>query len=91
MKKTILFCGLLTISCAGWAQNKSSVTNEPRQKTAFQTSIGWIPQIDVRSDVAIVYGTNDRKGETFEQRVKSWRDRGYQTAFMTGIAWGIIL
>ena len=88
MKKTILFCGLLTISCAGWAQNKSSVTNEPRQKTAFQTSIGWIPQIDVRSDVAIVYGTNDRKGETFEQRVKSWRDRGYQTAFMTGIAWG---
>ncbi len=88
MKKTILFCGLLTISCAGLAQNKSSVTNEPRQKTAFQTSIGWIPQIDVRSDVAIVYGTNDRKGETFEQRVKSWRDRGYQTAFMTGIAWG---
>jgi hypothetical protein len=88
MKKTILFCGLIAISCVGFAQNKSTVTNEPRQKTAFQTSIGWIPQIDVRSDVAIVYGTNDRKGETFEQRVKSWRDRGYQTAFMTGIAWG---
>jgi len=88
MKKTILFCGLITISCVGLAQNKSTVINEPRQKTAFQTSIGWIPQIDVRSDVAIVYGTNDRKGETFEQRVKSWRDRGYQTAFMTGIAWG---
>ncbi|WP_179413262.1 hypothetical protein HDF19_15830 [Mucilaginibacter sp. E4BP6] len=88
MKKTILFCGLITISCVGFGQNNSSVTNEPIQKTAFQTSIGWIPQIDVRSDVAIVYGTNDRKGETFEQRVKSWRDRGYQTAFMTGIAWG---
>ena len=88
MKKNILFCGLITISCAGLAQNKSTVTNEPRQKTAFQTSIGWIPQIDVRSDVAIVYGTNDSKNETFEQRVKSWRDRGYQTDFMTGIAWG---
>ncbi|MFD2144719.1 hypothetical protein [Mucilaginibacter antarcticus] len=25
---------------------------------------------------------------TFEQRVQSWRDHGYQTAFMTGIAWG---
>ncbi len=25
---------------------------------------------------------------TFEQRVKSWRDRGYTTQFMTGIAWG---
>jgi hypothetical protein len=25
---------------------------------------------------------------TFEQRVQSWRDRGYITHFMTGIAWG---
>jgi hypothetical protein len=25
---------------------------------------------------------------TFEQRVQSWRDRGYHVAFMTGIAWG---
>jgi hypothetical protein len=25
---------------------------------------------------------------TFEQRVQSWRDRGYTTHFMTGIAWG---
>ena len=58
------------------------------QKTTFQTSSPWIPQIDVRSDMAIVYGVNDRKGETFEQRVQSWRDHGYQLAFMTGIAWG---
>src|ERR1700754_3134828 len=59
-----------------------------QQKTTFQTSSPWIPQIDVRSDMAIVYGVNDRKGTTFEQRVQSWRDRGYTTAFMTGIAWG---
>jgi len=59
-----------------------------QQKTAFQTSSPWIPQIDVRSDMAIVYGVNDRKGSTFEQRVQSWRDRGYNIAFMTGIAWG---
>jgi len=58
------------------------------QKTAFQTGSPWIPQIDVRSDMAIVYGTNDRPDYTFEQRVQSWRDHGYQTAFMTGIAWG---
>ncbi len=25
---------------------------------------------------------------TFEQRVQSWRDKGYTAAFMTGIAWG---
>jgi hypothetical protein len=43
---------------------------------------------DVRADVAIVYGVGDRQGMTFEQRVQSWRDRGYITHFMTGIAWG---
>ena len=59
-----------------------------QQKTTFQTSSPWIPQIDVRSDMAIVYGVNDRKGSTFEQRVQSWRERGYNIAFMTGIAWG---
>src|SRR5579859_5690660 len=58
------------------------------QKTSFQTSSPWIPEIDVRSDMAIVYGTGDRKGLTFEQRVRSWQDRGYAIAFMTGIAWG---
>src|SRR5690606_29497456 len=59
-----------------------------QQKTAFQTSSPWIPEIDVRADIAIVYGANDRRGMTFEQRVRSWRERGYQTHFMTGIAWG---
>ena len=59
-----------------------------QQKTAFQTSSAWTPEIDVRSDIAIVYGANDRRGMTFEERVRSWRERGYQTHFMTGIAWG---
>ena len=78
---SVLFC------CHGhsFAQsNKDAV----REKTAFQTSSPWIPEIDVRSDIAIVYGANDRKGMTFEQRVKSWRDHGYLTHFMTGMAWG---
>lgn len=88
MKKTTLLCCLLTVSCAVFAQKYDSTKEHPRQKTTFQTGSPWIPQIDVRSDMAIVYGTNDRKGETFEQRVQSWRDKGYQTAFMTGIAWG---
>jgi hypothetical protein len=85
MKRIILLCSLITISLAGLAQDNQETG---RQKTAFQTSSPWIPQIDVRSDLAIVYGTNDRDHMTFEQRVQSWRDRGYQTAFMTGIAWG---
>lgn len=59
-----------------------------QQKTAFQTSSPWRPEIDVRSDVAIVYGANDYPKISFAERVRSWRDRGYQTHFMTGIAWG---
>jgi hypothetical protein len=88
MKKTTLLCSLLAVSCAAFAQKYDAAKEHPRQKTTFQTSSPWIPQIDVQSDMAIVYGTSDRKGETFEQRVQSWRDKGYQTAFMTGIAWG---
>lgn len=62
--------------------------NAQLEKTAFQTGSAWKPEIDVRSDIAIVYGANDRPGMTFQERVNSWRDHGYQTHFMTGIAWG---
>ncbi|HEY6901832.1 MAG TPA: hypothetical protein VI233_14350, partial [Puia sp.] len=78
MKRSCFFFCFLCLYVSLFAQ----------QKTTFQTSSPWIPQIDVRSDMAIVYGTNDRRGSTFEQRVQSWRDRGYTIAFMTGIAWG---
>jgi hypothetical protein len=88
MKKQIVLAGLLLLSLAAFTQPYDPATEHPRQKTAFQTSSPWIPEIDTRSDVAIVYGTGDRKGMTFEQRLQSWRDRGYQPAFMTGIAWG---
>jgi hypothetical protein len=63
------------------------VINTP-EKTSFQTGSAWRPEIDVRSDIAIIYGAGDKPGMSFEQRVKSWRDKGYQTDFMTGIAWG---
>ncbi len=64
-----------------------------QEKTAFQTSSPWKPEIDIRADVAIVYGVNGNPSDgeqeiTFEDRVESWRERGYNTHFMTGIAWG---
>ena len=86
MKKTLLLLSFAATALMASAQDKPAVALP--QKTAFQTGSPWIPQIDVRSDMAIVYGTNDRPNMTFEQRVQSWRDHGYQTAFMTGIAWG---
>jgi len=87
MKKTLLPFVFAAAAVGAFAQTKPAST-DPLQKTTFQTGAPWSPAIDVRSDVAIVYGTNDRRDMTFEQRVQTWRDHGYQTAFMTGIAWG---
>lgn len=56
-------------------------------KTSFQIADAWDSTYDVRSDVAMVYGINDAGGN-FEARVKSWKDKGYNVQFMTGIAWG---
>jgi len=70
------------------AATPSAGSSAPKEKTAFQTAHVWIPEIDVRSDIAIVYGVSERGNVSFEDRVKSWRDRGYQVHFMTGIAWG---
>ncbi len=69
------------------AQTKDSI------RTTFQTSREWRPTIDVRADAVMVYGVggnpSDRsKRVPFEERVKSWRERGYAVHFMTGIAWG---
>lgn len=66
----------------------ASLSLKAQEKTCFQTSSTWIPEIDIRSDVAIVYGAGDRPGMTFLQRLNSWREKGYETHFMTGIAWG---
>ena len=85
MKNSIIFC-LIVLSTTVFAQKLKP--SSLKEKTAFQTSSPWRPEIDVRSDIAIVYGTNDRPGTTFEERVKTWRDHGYQVNFMTGIAWG---
>ena len=70
-----------------------SIIANDNVKTTFQTSREWRPTIDNRADAVMVYGVggnpSDREGNrNFENRVKSWRDRGYTVHFMTGIAWG---
>src|SRR6218665_3536885 len=71
-----------------FGQQRLSGKKGKQEKTSFQTSGQWKPATDVRSDVSIVYGVNDRPNMTFEQRVQSWRDPGYETHFMTAIASG---
>lgn len=68
-------------------------TTDQKAKTTFQTSHPWKPSLDTRADAAIIYGVGGnpsdktRSGE-FEDRVNSWRNKGYIAQFMTGIAWG---
>ncbi len=52
--------------------------------TCFQTAAPYAPALDIASDMAVVYGMND----SFEQRVKQWREQGYRIGMMTGVAWG---
>ena len=82
----IIFSLLLTGNYASFAQTQKAKGKEA--KTTFQTAEPWKPETDVRADATMVYGTLDKKGVSFEQRVQSWRDKGYQTQFMTGVAWG---
>jgi hypothetical protein len=93
-KKTIvlfLFIALALYAYPQPPQKTIELQNVSAEKTTFQTSNPWKRVTDVRADVAIVYSVKDHhaKGDlTFEQRVQSWRDKGYTTHFMTGIAWG---
>jgi len=80
---------LLLIGITACSQKElSNTVNRRGEKTAFQTGSHWKPVTDIRADVAIIYGVSDSEDMTFEQRVQSWRNRGYITHFMTGIAWG---
>ena len=72
---TMLMCGVLAAAASGGAE---------RDFTCFQTASPYSPQIDVGSDVAIVYGVN----ESFAERVEGWRVQGYGISMMTGISWG---
>jgi hypothetical protein len=78
---------LLSLAISLQAQTKDPV------KTTLQTSREWRPTIDTRADAVMVYGVGGNPSDKskripFEERVKSWREKGYVTHFMTGIAWG---
>lgn len=96
MLKTIRYYLLIALvfqACSKPPQKQTDSKSQLRsgEKTVFQTSNPWKPVTDVRADVAIVYSVKDhheKAGLTFEQRVQTWRDKGYKTHFMSGIAWG---
>lgn len=86
-KHFLISLAVLATGISVGAQTKDNV------KTTFQTSREWKPSIDNRADAVMVYGVGGNPSDksrklSFEERVKSWKERGYIIHFMTGIAWG---
>ena len=90
-KYTIACMAGLTLAAGACAPRDSQ---PPTDKTTFQTSQAWSEYIDNRADAVMVYGVGgnpsdrERRSLSLEDRLASWRERGYTTQFMTGIAWG---
>lgn len=84
MKKYAIILLLVAVCFADRAASAQDGIKERDQvKTTFQTGSGWKEILDNRADAVMVYGPHN-----LEKRLESWREKGYKTDFMTGIAWG---
>ncbi len=64
--------------------DKTTDPNQNLERTSFQEAGVYDPRIDIKSDVAMVYGI----GEGLPARIETWRREGYIIHVMTGVAWG---
>lgn len=55
-----------------------------QERTSFQEGGGYSPRIDIKTDVAMVYGIDPG----LPDRIKTWQKEGYRIHVMTGVAWG---
>ncbi|MEO8854596.1 MAG: hypothetical protein ABI359_12515, partial [Ginsengibacter sp.] len=76
----LLFCILISYNTNAQTTTPSSLPT----KTSFQEAAPWNAAYDIRTDIAMVYGMDS----TFDERIKGYRNHGYNVQFMTGIAWG---
>lgn len=84
---TVLACLVTAVNIASAADSPSPFASDPNQvleRTCFQTGKEWTPRGNLRSDVAIVYGIDTN----LPARIATWREHGYRTHVMTGVAWG---
>lgn len=87
MKRNLLVLVALTVVLACSESETNNV------KTTFQTSREWRATMDNRADAVMVYGVGGNPSDntahrSIEHRLSTWKEHGYQTHFMTGIAWG---
>ncbi len=75
--------GILLVATLPWTTHFSDQKSD-HERTSFQTGQPYSDKLNIRADVAIVYGID--KG--MPARVETWRKRGYRIHLMTGVAWG---
>lgn len=82
----VVFAGLATAPFAAHPQGGAPVIDAKQklERTSFQTGGPYNPRVDIKADVAMVYGINGNVAE----RIRSWREKGYIIHLMTGVAWG---
>ena len=78
----MIIAGLL--ACCTLIRQKQIAAPTDSERTAFQTGSPYSDRLNIRGDVAIVYGI----GKDMPARVDTWRKRGYKVHVMTGVAWG---
>lgn len=66
------------------AGNRPVDPHQARERTSFQNAGPYDPRIDIKSDVAMVYGVDPG----LPDRIETWRKEGYRIHVMTGVAWG---
>ncbi len=59
-------------------------TPQAAEYTCFQTNRAFEPDLDLKTDVAIVYGIDPG----IAARLETWRREGYRVHLMTGVSWG---
>lgn len=52
-------------------------------RTGVQDIAPWRPETDIQCDFVMVYGTDH-----LEERIRTWKEHGYEIHLMTGVSWG---
>lgn len=78
---------LAWLPCTTHAADAPDFIHDPLEvleRTCFQTGGAYADHVNLRSDVAVVYGID----AGLPARIQTWRDRGYRIHVMTGVSWG---
>ncbi|ACT03262.1 hypothetical protein [Paenibacillus sp. JDR-2] len=58
--------------------------NRQEELTGFQEGGPYHPSYDLQTDFVMVYGIHG----DFQERIRTWKEKGYVVHLMTGVSWG---